>query len=259
MVSVLLTALLAAAQAAAPPPPAIVADTKAPAQPSTAIDPAPKPMLTPELRGDISMARKDYRQAIDLYTQIEPQTALVLNKIGIAYHQLTDLNMAKRYYERALKKNPQYAEAVNNLGTVHYAQRSYGRAVSQYNKALKIAPSSASIYSNLGTAWFARKKYDRAIECYRKALELDPEVFEHRSTAGVLLQERSVAERAKFFFYMSKVYAQAGVNDRALQYMRKALEEGFKDREKFVEEPEFAKLQDLPEFKELLALKPRVL
>jgi hypothetical protein len=58
---------------------------------------------------------------------------------------------------------------------------------------------------------------------------------------------------------MSKLYAQTGMNDRALQYMRKALEEGFKDRKKFVEEPEFAGLQELPEFQELLALQPRVL
>jgi tetratricopeptide (TPR) repeat protein len=257
MVSVLLT-LLAAWQAVPPPAPTMVADTKTP---STVVEtpPEPKPVLTLEMRGDISMARKDYRQAIDLYTQIEPQTAITFNKIGIAYHQLTDLNMARRYYERAVKKNSQYAEAVNNLGTIHYAQRSYGRAVSQYNRALKIAPSSASIYSNLGTAWFARKKYDRAMECYQKALSIDPEVFEHRSSAGVLLQERSVAERAKFHFYMAKLYAQAGVTDRALQYIRKALEEGFKEREKFVEEPEFASLQQLPEFKELLALQPRVL
>ena len=126
-------------------------------------------------------------------------------------------------------------------------------------KALKLAPRSASIHSNLGTAWFARKNYQRASEAYQKALELDPEVFEHRSTNGVLLQERSVAERAKFHFYLSKTYAKAGHAERALIYMRKALEEGFKDRQKFVEEPEFASLQKLPEFQQLLELQPRVL
>ena len=88
---------------------------------------------------------------------------------------------------------------------------------------------------------------------------MDPEVFEHRSSYGVLLQERSVEERAKFHFYLAKTYAQAGMNERALLYIRKALEEGFKERDRLKEDPEFAALQELPEFQELLSLQPRVL
>jgi len=94
---------------------------------------------------------------------------------------------------------------------------------------------------------------------YEKALELDPEVFEHRSSHGVLLQERSVEERAKFHFYLAKTYAKAGQTERALLYIRKAIEEGFKEREKFTGDPEFATLQELPEFQQLMALQPRVL
>jgi hypothetical protein len=51
-------------------------------------------------------------------------------------------------------------------------------------------------------------------------------VFEHRNSHGVLLQERSVEEKAKFHYYMAKTYAKAGMHDRALLYIRKALEEG---------------------------------
>jgi tetratricopeptide (TPR) repeat protein len=221
--------------------------------------PSAKPAITPETRGDIFMARKMYREAIEAYTEALQNTAILTNKIGIAYHQMADLDTAKKYYERAIKIDKKYAEAINNLGTVHYAKKSYRRAVGQYNKALKIAPNSASIYSNLGTAWFARRNYKKASQAYEKALSLDPDVFEHRGSAGVLLQERSVQERAKFHYYMSKTYAKAGVLDRTLLYMRKALEEGFKDRQRFREEPEFARFQELPEFQAVLALEPRVL
>jgi hypothetical protein len=58
---------------------------------------------------------------------------------------------------------------------------------------------------------------------------------------------------------MAKMYANAGANDRALQYLRMALEEGWKERKKVGEEPEFAALRELPAFKELLALEPKVL
>lgn len=214
--------------------------------------------LTPEERGDILMARKMYREAIESFQTSTP-SAVVYNKIGIAYHQLQQLDNAKKYYERALKLKRDYAEALNNMGTVYYAKKSYRRAISYYQKALRLSPNSASVYSNLGTALFARKKYDDATEAYQKAMALDPEVFEHRSNYGTLLEDRNVEERAKFHYYLAKMYAKSGRNDMAMQYVRKALEEGFKDKKKFEEEPEFQALRSLPEFKDLLTTEPRVL
>jgi tetratricopeptide (TPR) repeat protein len=226
--------------------------------PAAAAPKADSQPLTPERRADILMARKMYREAIEVYQEC-PQNAVIINKIGIAYHQMMQLDTARRQYERAIKLKPDYSEGINNLGTVYYAKKNYRKATSLYRKALKVAPNSASIYSNLGTAYFARKKYKEAAENYQIALQLDPEVFEHRSSYGVMLQERSVEERAKFHYYLAKTYAKAGVNDRALLYIRKAIEEGFTERKKFLEEPEFVNLLELPEFKELMAMEPRVL
>jgi tetratricopeptide (TPR) repeat protein len=215
--------------------------------------------LSNEARADIFMARKMYREAIETYLLEKKPTPLVLNKIGIAYHQTGDLNTAEKYYQKAIKAKPDYAEAINNLGTIQYAKKSYRRAVSTYKKALKISPNSASIHSNLGTAWFARKKYAEAMECYERAMAIDPDVFEHRSTTGILLQERSVDERAKFHYYLAKAYAKQGRTDLALLYIRKSLEEGFKERAKYMEEAEFSVLRALPEFELLMKLEPRVL
>jgi tetratricopeptide (TPR) repeat protein len=220
------------------------------------------PQLSPEMRGDIFMARKMYREAIDAFRAGSPNDPVLWNKTGIAYHQMMQLNDAKKSYEHALKLKKDYIEAMNNLGTVYYAQKSYRRAVNWYNKALKLAigqPKSASIYMNLGTAYFARKKYDDATKAYQTALQLDPMVFERHSNYGVMLEERSVAERAKYHFYVAKLYAKDGRTDLAIQYLRKALEEGFKEKKKLEDAPEFAGIKDLPEFKELLTKEPRVL
>ena len=148
------------------------------------------------MRGDILMARKMFREAVETYSSGDPDLGCIANKIGIAYHQMMELELARRNYERAIKLDPSYSEAINNLGTVYYARKNYRKAVCYYNKALKLKPNSASIYSNLGTAQFARKKYKQAMEAYDTALPLDPEVFEHRGTQGVLLQERSI-DRAR--------------------------------------------------------------
>ncbi len=219
----------------------------------------PRQVITPELRADIMMARKMFREAIDMYKQAPQDSAIVQNKIGIAYHQLVEMGTAKKFYEKASKMKPDYAEAINNLGTVHYAQKSHRKAIGYYKKALKYSPDSASIHSNLGTAYFARKNYDMALEEYQLAMKLDPDVFEHRGSHGVLLQERSVDERAKFHFYLAKSYAKAGNSDRTLLYLRKALEEGFKEKKRVLEEPDFAFIRESPEFKQLLAMEQKVI
>lgn len=215
--------------------------------------------LSIEMRGDICMARKMYREAIDVYREGAPDSPVLANKIGIAFHQLLLLDLAKKNYQRAIKLDPKYSEAINNLGTIYYAEKSYRRAISYYKRALRDAPPSASIYSNLGTAYFGRRDYKRATECYAEALKLDPDVFERHSSYGTLMLERTVEERAKFHLYLAKMYAKTGANDRALIYLRKALEEGVKDREKIPEMPEFASMKTDPTFKQLLAENPKPL
>jgi tetratricopeptide (TPR) repeat protein len=219
----------------------------------------PETKITPEMRGDIYMARKMYREAIEIYKAGAKDSAVLANKAGIGYHQLLDYDNAQKYYSLAIKLKPDYAEAINNLGTIFYAHKSYRRAVSQYKRALRVQPDSASILSNLGTAYFSRRNYDLAFETYQKALQLDPEVFEHKSSMGILLQERSVVERAKYHYYVAKTYAKLGMADQALMYIRKSLEEGFKERDKYKADPEFASLRENPEFKLLLATEYRVL
>jgi tetratricopeptide (TPR) repeat protein len=220
-------------------------------------DPAKK--LTPEQRGDVFMARKMYREAIDAYHEAPQDMAIISNKTGIAYHQLGDFGAARRNYERAIKLDKKYADAVNNVGTVFYALKNYRRAISRYRKAIDISPSAASFWSNLGTAYYSRGRFEEMAKAYQKALSLDANIFEHRGTVGTELQDRTVADRARYHYELARMYAHTGKNELALQYLRKALEEGLKDKNKMVGAPEFAELRDTDEFKLLLALEPRVL
>jgi len=250
---------LPAASAQSTPPSAGLLSDTATGQTTPVVQKKLAPVLSPEMRGDIFMAEKRYREAAEMYQEHSKGSAVMLNKTGIAYHQMLQLDLAEKYYRLSLRTEPGYAEAVNNLGTIYYAKKSYRRAVNQYKKALRINPQSASVWSNLGMGYFARKDYVHAADSFQKALMLDPEVFETRNTQGVLLQERSVEEHAKFHYYLAREYAKAGAQDRALQYIRKALEEGYKEKKKIQEDPAFASLNELPEFKELMALEPRVL
>jgi len=235
--------------------------TATPASPQ-ADKPEEKTEITPELRGDIFMAKKQYREAIEQFKQGPPKDPVLWNKTGIAYHQLLQLDQALKSYQEAVHLKKNYQEAINNIGTIYYARKSYRRSITYYERALKAAPQStrsAAIYNNLGTALFSRKQYKEAADAFQTALSLDPEVFEHTSSYGVMLEERNVQERAKYHYYLAKLYAKNGRNELALLYLRKSLEEGFKERKQLQTDPEFASLRDTKEFKDLLALEPRVL
>ena len=211
--------------------------------------------LTPERRGDIHMARKMYREAVDAYREAldaQPRSARLYNKLGISFHHQLNFGEAKRHYERASRLDEKYAQAINNLGTVHYAQQNYRKAQKTYEKALKITPNSASIHSNLGTAFFARKKYEKASAAYLRALELDPDVFEHRNELGTLLQERSVSDLGKYHYFMAEAYAKVGSFDRALLYLRRSMEEGYAKPNRILKEKLFEPMHEMPDFQRLV-------
>jgi len=220
---------------------------------------ASTPDLSLEERGDVYMARKMFREAIETYGKIEPMTAATLNRIGVAYQEQCDYREARTYYERAIKTDRKYAAAINNLGTVHYMRRSYRRATKLYKRALALEPLSAAMYINLGMAWLARHNDAECQRNLQKALELDPEIFERRGGHGPLIQDRNTTERAKFDFYMARLYARQGKTGLALEYIRKALEYGFKDRKKLLEDEDFAAVRKLPEFDLLMKQPPKVL
>ena len=229
--------------------PQLVDRTKEPLRP-----PPPKEGLSAEQRGDVFMARKMYREGVETYELASSRrpTARLHNKIGIGYHHLGHFSRARRNYEKAVKLDGAYSSAINNLGALHYAKRHFKKAIRHYKKALNVAPASASIHSNLGTAYFARRKYKKAAEEYQRALQLDPLVFEHRATAGTLLQERSVRDRARFHFFMARTYAIAGMMDKSLLYLRRAFEEGYKKRKKVADDPVFEPLHSDPIFQSLV-------
>jgi tetratricopeptide (TPR) repeat protein len=215
--------------------------------------------LTPEQRADVLMARKMYREAIEAYREAPQNSAVVMNKMGIAYHQMGDFVAARKYYERAMKLDKHYPDAVNNSGTVFYALKNYRSAIARYKKALQLAPETASFWSNLGTAEYSRGKYAEMSVAYQKALALDPNIFERRGTIGTELQDRTVTDRARYHFELAKLYAKSGKQELALQYLRRALEEGLKDKVKMTQAPEFAELSKTDEFKQIMTLEPRVL
>ena len=226
---------------------------------NTAANPAER-QLSGEQMGDLYMARKQYREAMEQYRTLSeqnPRNAVYLNKLGIALHQQTVLGLALKYYERAVKVDPRYADAQNNIGTIWYQRKKYGKAVRAYQKAIKMRDDMPVLYSNLGYAYFSQGKYDDSIAAFRTALAKDPQFFERGSSRnGSVLQDRSVPDRGRFYFLLAKSFAEAGNLERAVFYLRKSKEEGYTKIDDVKKDPAFAALLQDPVVIDLLTPKP---
>src|SRR5580698_9689738 len=135
---------------------------------------------------------------------------------------------AGKEFEHAIHLDHSYADAVNNLGVIDYESKKFGKAIKQYQKALKLRADSASFYSNMGAAYFGKKEFEKATESYATAIELDPYILDRTSHNGISAQLPSPEDRARFDYIIAKLCAKRGDSDRSLQYLRRALEEGYK-------------------------------
>ena len=182
-------------------------------------------------------------------------TGSLLNKMGICDLMMQRFKEARRNFNRAIKADHSHADAYNNLGVVYYEQREYGKAIKNYEKAVTLNAEAASYYSNLGAAYFAKKQFEKAAANYLKAMEIDPDVFERISRAGVQAQLPSPEDRARYDYVLAKLYARKGVTDRSLHYLKKAMEDGYKDIGDVYKDNEFSSLRKDPRFAELMAAK----
>jgi tetratricopeptide (TPR) repeat protein len=215
-----------------------------------------------EARAEQLRASKLYLDALDYYRAAlakQPNSASLLNRIGITNLLMQRNREAKKYFDQSIKADRKYADAYNNRGVSLYEEKKYGAAVKDYRRAIAIDDASASFYSNLGAALFAKKEFDPAVLAYDKALQLDPDVFERSSRGGVQAQLPSPGDRGRYDFTVAKLYAKMGYSDRSLEYLKKALEAGYKDFNNVYKDVEFAALRKDKRFTELMAAKPAAL
>jgi len=169
-----------------------------------------------------------------------------LNMIGIAYLDLANYDQAKKYFARAINADKKFSSAVNNLGMVYYHQRNFGRAIREYQRAAAIEPNQAGTHANLGFAYYNTKKYLEASAEFQRAIELDPSIFERNDRGGNMVEDRSVSNHGLFFFTMAKVYARKKDAGHCAEYLRKSLDEGYKDIGKAATDPAFKDVIDDP-------------
>jgi tetratricopeptide (TPR) repeat protein len=211
-----------------------------------------------DTRGDELRGQKAYLDALDYYRAAlaKKRSASLYNKAGITELALRRDQESTKDFERAVKLDHQFADAWNNLGVAWYLQQKYGRAIKEYQKAIKLKQDVASFYNNLGAAYYGKKEWEQATASYGRALQLDPDIFERTSRTGVTAQLPSPEERARFEYLIAKLYARQGNSDHALQYLRRAMEEGYPAINDVYKDSDFDGLRKDTRFAQLMASKP---
>jgi tetratricopeptide (TPR) repeat protein len=214
-----------------------------------------------EQQGDQLRAEKRYLDAVDFYKAAiaKQPSALLWNKEGMSYVMLQRNVEAIKSFDRAIKLDKAAPEGYNNRGYMEYAKRNYGKAIHYYEKASSLRPTDGLFRYNIGTVYFAQHDYSRAAHEYQAAYKLDPNIFDRISKTGIMAQSSSPEDRAAFSFMVAKMYASAGDLDHSLEYLRKAMEEGYKNINRVYTDAEFASLRADKRFTELMAQKPQAI
>jgi len=211
-----------------------------------------------EMRADQFRTEKLYLDALDYYHAAlakNKNSASLLNKIGIADLMMQRYRDARKRFDQSIKVDRKFADAYNNRGVTLYEEQKYSAAIKDYRRAIALDGTSASFFNNLGAAFFAKKEFDPAVAAYQQAVQLDPDVFERTSRGGVQAQLPSPGDRAHYDYTVAKLYAKMGYSERSLEYLRKAMEEGYKDFKSVYKDAEFAELRKDKRFAELVATK----
>ncbi len=204
-----------------------------------------------EQQGEIFLEQGHYMAAIRSFEGAEPKSAAIYNKLGIAYEHMRLNDRARENFVKALQLNPKFAQVYNNLGTLAHSEGDFKRAEKLYKRAMHFDPKSAEAEKNLGTLYYAHGKFRKGDDAYRRARELDEDVFARRPHAPIQAA-MDTKNSADLHYHLARTYASAGSDTLAMEYLRQAVNEGFKDRKRLLSDQQFAALWNTPAFMKLV-------
>ncbi len=111
----------------------------------------------------------------------DPLTAEEHVNLGYIYEKEGELDLAKREYQKAIKKDESFWVAYYNLGNVYAKEGNYRKAQESYRKALDLKPEDPDILNNLAYVLFKQGKKNEALTLIKKAINIEDKE-EYRDT-----------------------------------------------------------------------------
>ena len=192
--------------------------------------------------GRLPEAEKIYRAIL----QTQPAHALANHNLGLIAHRVGRNDVAVELFTKAVQGNPAMSAFHVNLGQALRALGRSDEASAAYRRAIELNPNDAYAHSNLGHLLLAQHRPQDAAPSLLRGIQLKPDNAEARlAYAQILLAEgrrddalAQVDAAAKFAHHphfnvatLGKIYARAGVVDKARQFLALALKRDPADAE----------------------------
>jgi tetratricopeptide (TPR) repeat protein len=182
-----------------------------------------------EMQADILRARRFPEDAMDYYRFAIARggnQSNLLNKLGLSELEMSNIQLARVYFQKVVKMDRKNPDAWNNLGATEFIDGKGVDALADYKKAVKLDKHKAVFHANLANAYFESKDPRGARREIAAALELDPQVFDQQGTGGVAAHVLSSRDLARFSLEMAKMYARSAMTEQMLHSLAKAAEAG---------------------------------
>ncbi|MDQ6788218.1 MAG: tetratricopeptide repeat protein [Acidobacteriota bacterium] len=169
--------------------------------------------------GDTSFQQKNYRVAIDKYTQaiaLVPNLAKAHFWKGYAHYYLKEFDQAIPEMDTALAQGYTPLDVYRVRFFLHYQQKNYDLALQDAQKAQQFDPKSQEFGVSVGEIQLAKGSYQEALDTFQKFIQLNP-------------------NNADVYYYIASAYN--GLNDIPKQ--TEAAEEAVKRNTKFLGESYF--------------------
>ena len=131
-------------------------------------------------QGNALYAQNKYTEAAAMFEKAVPlakdkNQAIVLAKLGDAYHKARQFDKAAENYQKAIELKADDATYHNGLGNAYAELGKIPEAAAEFKKAAEVDPAQASrYYFNYGAIMYNTGKMDEAGEAFNKAIEIDP-------------------------------------------------------------------------------------
>ena len=199
--------------------------------------------------------------------------AVMRNGAGATLLEQGKMEPAIVEFQKALAADSSYIPARLNLAFAYEKAGRIEEAISAYRAAIEAQPGNFLAHNNLGVLYDKKGQYEAAAAEFERALAIqpdDPMAAKNLATAKknqATIKERQAqilkAEKEaqakpddpRSSYNLARIHAAYGNKELALQWLGKAIKQGYKDLGDFKADPAFASLRENREFQLLLLKK----
>jgi tetratricopeptide (TPR) repeat protein len=213
--------------------------------------------------GQYHGAIENFNQAISL----KPDYTDAYIKRGIAYAELGQYQRAIEDGNKAISLKPDNYIAYWFRAMTYNKSGQYQRAIEDFNQAIRLQPDSTGAYASRGSFYSGLGQYQRAIEDFNQAIRLQPDstgAYASRGSAYAYLSQYNKAREdfdkairlkpddSGAYYNYACMFALQKDSTQACNWLRLAIERGYKDWKHIKEDKDFDNIRNTACFIDLL-------